>query len=421
MTENIKSIFDRHGNSIKFNDGLIKELKNYGNAFVNSSEESIHFFGGNSIGVYSVKFKPSNRHDFLIDLLGLDEQEIRAEVKNLPTVNEDWIRGTDVMNLSCLWLAHRFKSSNLPVKNKIDGMYQSIIILNYKLITSLMTHFFPHPVNPELSQMIYDQLSLKYTLKKEGSWMGLMIERTEDIISENGIHAETLTKFNDDGDIQYMITDIQGRLRSIIKNLWEVLADIREKEIKRHKQSYFSDLEGEMVIRDMSKKYSSYRTYIESVVASPISEFIKPDLVTIIASMNTGVAKPVLGEALVAFHTRYNRVNELQAKSGNKKITPTRDDKDVHEWLDLIITHCFEKVISDNKVSKNMSNVPELLVYMKSLYMASKSKGDVETMRHLGERFIKRNVKANNASAIATIRTGIMLYIVARMCYMQQY
>ena len=404
MPNNIKSIFDSHGSSVKFDRKLLKDLRDYGNAFVNASEDNIHFFGGNSIGVYPVKFKPSDRHEFLIDILGLEESEIRSEVKALPTVNEDWVRGTDVMNLSCLWLAHRFKVSTLPAKEKYDGMYQSILILNFKLITSLMTHFFPHPVNPELSQMIYDQLSLKYTLKKEGSWMGLMIERTEDIIDEKGIHADTLSKFNDDGDIQYMITDVQGRLRSIIKNLWEVLADIREKDLKRHKQSYFSDLEGEMVIRDMSKKYSSYRLYIEGVTNSPMSEFIKPELITVIASMLPTMPKPLLGEGLVSFHEQHTKKNKLTI-----------------EWLDLIVVHCFEQVIADPKISKKLHNIPELLVYMKSLYMASKSKGDVEKLRIIGEKFIKKHVKQNNPSQIASIRTGIMLYIIVRMLSKDHY
>jgi hypothetical protein len=52
---------------------------------------------------------------------------------------------------------------------------------------------------------------------------------------------------------------------------------------------------------------------------------------------------------------------------------------------------------------------------MKALYMASKSKGDVEKMRDLGEKFIKKNVKNNNASVIAAVRTGVMLYVLLRM------
>lgn len=398
MPENIKSIFDRHGSAIKFDRALIKELKNYGTAFVNSSEESIQFFGGNAIGVYPVKFKRADRDAFLIDILGLDESEIRNEVKNLPTVNEDWVRGTDVMNLSCLWIAHRFKNANLAAKDKVEGMYQSILIMNFKLITSLMTYFFPYPVNPELSQMIYDELSLKYTLRREGSWMGLMIERTEDIISDKGIHAETLTKFNDDGDIQYMITDIQGRLRSIIKNLWEVLTRIKEKEMRRHRQSYFSDLEGDIVIKDMSKKYSSYRVYMEGVVNSPLNEFVKTDLITVITSMLPTLKPHFLAPALIEFHKRY----------GEK-------DKQVIQWLELIITHCFDQVANDPKVSKKVHNLPELLTYMKSLYMASKAKGDIEVMRDIGEKFIKKRVKNSNPSAIAVIRTGIMLYVILRM------
>lgn len=398
MAQSIKSIFDRHGSTIKFDRGLIKKLTDYGVGIVNSSEESVQFFGGNAIGVYPVKFKSSDRHAFLIDLLGLEETEIRNEVKSLPTVNEDWVRGTDVMNLSCLWLAHRFKTSNLSAKDKMDGMYQAILVMNFKLITSLMTHFFPHPVNPELSQMIYDELSMKYTLRKEGSWMGLMVERAEDIISESGIHSETLTKFNDDGDIQYMITDIQGRLRSIIKNLWEVLARIKEKEMKRHKQSYFSNLEGDIVIKDMSKKYNAYRVYMEGVVGSPLNEFIKTDLVTVVTSMLPTLPPHLLAPALISFHQQHSKKNKM-----------------TQEWLDLIISHCFEQVVTDPKTAKKVSNLPELLTYMRSLYTASKAKGDVEKMRDIGEKFIKKNIRNSNPSVIAVIRTGVMLYIILRM------
>ena len=398
MAKNIKSIFDTHGSKIKFDRHLLKALVDYGNAFVNSSEDHISFFGGNAIGVYPVKFKSSDRHEFLIDLLDFEEADIRNEIKALDTVDADWVRGTDVMNLTCLWLAHRFKNSSMSAKEKHDAMYQCMLILNFKFITSLMSHFFPHPVNPELSQMIYDQLSFKYTLKKEGSWMGLMKERANDIINEKGIHAETLSKFNDDGDIQYMITDIQGRLRSIIKNLWEVLAEIKEKDMKRHKLSYFSELEGDIVIKDMSKKYSNYRDYIEKVISSPASEFVKPELVKVIGGLIPTMPQPLLAQAIVAFHEQYGKKN-----------------KQVKEWFDLIIIHCFEQVLSKPETAKKVDNIPELLVYMKSLYMASKSKGDVETMRNTGEKFIKKNVKNNNNSVIAAVRTGLMLYVLLRM------
>lgn len=398
MMSSIKTIFDTYGKAIKFDRTLLKEITRYGTNFVNSSEDHISFFGGNSIGVYPVKFKPSDRHEFLIDILDFDEVVIRNEVKSLEHIDDDWVRGTDVMNLSCLWLAHRFKISSLGAKEKHDAMFQCMLILNYKFITSLMSHFFPHPVNPELSQMVYDELSMKFTLKKEGSWMGLMKERAEDIISEKGIHADTLTHFNNDADIQYMITDIQGRLRSIIKNLWEVLADIMRRDMKRHKLSYFSELEGEVVIKDMSKKYSTYRDYIEKVVASPVNEFIKPELIQVIGDLIPTMPTPLLSSALVVYHNEYAKKNKV-----------------VREWFDTIIVHCFEHVLADPATSKKASNIPELLVYMKSLYMASKSKGDVEKMRNLGEKFIKKNVKNNNNSVIAAVRTGIMLYIVLRM------
>lgn len=395
---NIKSIFDAHGSELKWDKRIVKELRDYANRFVNSSEDHISFFGGHDIGVYPVKFKTSDRHEFLIDILGLEEGEIKSQVRQLDTVDESWVRGTDVMNLTCTWACHKFKNSSLGRNDMIEGMYLSMLILNFKFITSLMSHFFPHPVSPELSQIIYDRLSYKYSLKKEGSWMNLMKERANDIIDEKSVHYETIVKYVDDGDIQYMITDIQGRLRSIIKNLWEVIAEVREKDIKRHKLSYFSELEGEVVVKDMSNKYSAYRDYIIQTMASPQNELIKSELITVIGNLMPTMPAPVLGQALIEFHKQYNRKN-----------------KQVTQWLDLIIEHCFESVLARPEIAKKINNIPELLVYMRSLYTASKSKGDVEKMRSLGEAFIKKNVKNSNVSVIASTRTGLMLYILLRM------
>jgi hypothetical protein len=148
----------------------------------------------------------------------------------------------------------------------------------------------------------------------------------------------------------------------------------------------------------MSKKYSNYRDYIEKVISSPASEFVKPELVKVIGGLIPTMPQPLLAQAIVAFHEQYGKKN-----------------KQVKEWFDLIIVHCFEQVLSKPETAKKVDNIPELLVYMKSLYMASKSKGDVETMRNNGERFIKKNVKNNNNSVIAAVRTGLMLYVLLRM------
>ena len=67
------------------------------------------------------------------------------------------------------------------------------------------------------------------------------------------------------------------------------------------------------------------------------------------------------------------------------------------------------------KTAKKVNNIPDLLIYMRSLYMASKSKGDVETMRIDGGKFVKKYVKASNESIVSPVRTGIMLYILLRM------
>lgn len=397
MGDNIKTVFERHCSKVRVDLKLIKQIKDYGDGFINRNEDHIFFFGGNSIGVYPVRFKTSDRYEWIIDVLDIDEAAIRTDVKALPTINENWIRGTDIMNLSCLWLVHKFKMSSLPLKAKQEAMYQTLMVLHYKLITSLMAHFFPYPVDESTSQMIYDELSLKYSLKKEGSWMAVLSERSLDILSDKSIHASTLTNFDDDAKIQYMVTDIQGRLRSLIKNLWVVLADIKERDIKRSKSTYFTEFEGELLIKDMSRQLGSYKLYMEKVVHDK-QAFFKPELITVVSSLMTTMPPMVLNDTLIKFYEQYNKKN-----------------KEVIAFMNILIIHCFEQMANDPNVKKKVKTMPDFLAYMRSLYMASRSKGDVEKMRVMGEKFIKKHVRARNSSVIAAVRAGLMLYILLRM------
>ena len=396
MSENIKSVFDRHGAHISFDEELAKRIERYKFEYVNRNDDHIRFFGSNLIGVYPVRFKTADKLDWTVDLLELEEAEVKADVVKLPTINKKWVRGTDVMNLSCLYLVHRFANSKLPIREREQVMFDTLMVLHFKLISSLMAHFFPYPVDERIAQAVYDELSLKYALKQHGSWMAVLEDRCRDILKPTSIHYRALQNFNNDAAIQYMVTDIQGRLRSIVKNLWVVLAKVRDRDSKNLKTKTMIELEGELVVASLERQFGPYKLYLDKIAPDIIS-FIKPELIDIICDLMPTMPKAVLIE-LLRIHVALCSKNNKQALALNN----------------LVLVHVFDQFVKDRTLQKNVKDLGALLKHMRSLYTASRSKGDVEVMRNIGEAIIRKHLRSKNDSVIAATRTGLLLYIVLR-------
>ena len=124
----------------------------------------------------------------------------------------------------------------------------------------------------------------------------------------------------------------------------------------------------------------------------------------VIGLMGGDIPPNVLSDAIIKFYEYYNK-----------------KDKDCQKLLELILLHAFDKIQQDKEIQKKANNIGEFLVYMKSLYVAARSKDDVVEMRELGDKFIKKRVKSNNKTLIASTRTGLMLYILARTFLKDKY
>ncbi len=248
--KNTKSIMDHYYKHLSIDQNLHKKTHKFEQGFVYRNEEHINFFGSNLTGVYAVRFKTSDRNDVLIDIFDVEESEIRKEVIKLDAVGETWVRGTDVLNLSCLYLTHRaLKNDKLSIKQRHDLAKSLLMIMHFKLIGSLMSRYFPHPVDPRLAQMTYAAMSKKFSIKQCGSWYKVLEARCEDILSTSSIHKRTLDRFDDDGAIQNMITDIQGRLKNMLKKIWGLFEEVRSKDNKLMTVTGTIDLDGKTVER----------------------------------------------------------------------------------------------------------------------------------------------------------------------------
>lgn len=395
-----KKVFDEAlPSNIKVDESLLKKMREYVQSFINKNEDHVRFFGTNLTGVYPVRFVSSDKNKWVDELLNIDEYETRQKIINPETgaVSEDWVRATDVMNISCLYLTHRYFNSNLNPRAKEEAMITVLMVLHCKLISSLMAHFFKYPADEATAMATYAALSKKYSIKQHGNWHGVLLNRCQDIIASNSIHYQTVVKFNDDDAIVYMIQDIQGRLRDMIKKLWKVFELVRTQNAKILSNAGMIELDGKLMVKDLSRDLPPYKKYIHDVVVDR-NRFIKPELINVITDAISTLPEKLLYEALDHIHSKI------------------AIDKNIQSFLDKVVLHSFEFLLEQESTKVVLQNKALLIARLKALYMASRSSDPLLLdMRDLGVKIFKKSVNTKSQSVLAAVRTGVMLYIVLRM------
>lgn len=393
--KSIKEIFEKHGTHLVFDQKLAEKINIYCKSFINKNDDHIQFFGSNLTGVYPVRMTSVDEMEWVVDILGLDGLEIKRQVKALPHINENWVRGTDVFTLSGFWVAYRIMNSNLPIKIKEKALHSAILNIHFKYISSIMAYYFRFQVDKAVAQAVYDRLSLKFRLKTEGSWLGLLEYRAKDLVAEKSIHYPTLMSYSPDDAIQYLITDTQGRMRDVVKNLWNVLAEVRLEE-KRGINKSMIDLDGDLSVRDVTAQLTPYKDYLMTISKEPNS-FLKTEIVEIVCDVMTTMPPDLFKKAI-------QMVVALRIKNDSK----------IEKLLDLTMVHVFDQFAKDRNLQKSIKNLPVLIAHMRALYTAPRSKGDILELRSGFESLIHKYLKTRNSAETSAVRTGILLYVVIR-------
>jgi len=417
MLDYIKQTFDRVAAHLAIDAALLKRIHLYERAFINRSSDHLEFFGGNLMGVHPIRFRTIDRDDWFTDVLHLDELELRDALDDLPKVNPQWIggvRASDIMNLSCVWLLHAIgDSKHLSVHEKKEGMVDTMLVLQYKFLTSLMQHYFPYPADKAIMEATYAAMSRRYALKVAGSWNVMLRQRAEEIISTSGIHRATYTKFNNDKDIGNMIQDIQGRLRKIVQSVTTLFYDVRAKGGKIGVDKLMDNIDGETILKDKSRHFSTYLRYIHQVADDPRS-FIRQELVELVADIHATTDPRRLVEALEWMSVNHREVLprwEPKVKEGY-----------VEAFMDEVLLYVFSLITNHQAQLTKGSGIGPLLQQLRTLYMASRmSDPSLLKAKEMADNIVNASIRSRNASVAASTRTAIELYVVLRSLAMAHY
>lgn len=401
----IKSVFDSHCSHLVFDKKLLKKVEEYEQRFATKNESHIAFFGGNLMGVHPIRFKDEDRNRWFDEVMEVDEHYLEDELHALPEVVTHRHVSSDVFNMSCLYMIHRFLTSDkLNEEDKHHGAFECALVLQYKHTTSIMTHFFKYDADPAIAEATYAALNNRFGLKVAGSWGALLRQRSEDIVRKGGLHYRNLVDFTD--KIDYMSNDIQGRIKDIIKNVRDVFEMVKNNPAMQIRNASSTiELDGELKVRDKSRLTSKYVRYILDTVPDKNS-FIVPEMVDLISSAVTTMPRSAL-------------VTTLTYMSENSSV---RADKRIQRICELVLQHAFDYLAKNPTTMQSQSDVPGLLRKMRALYQASRTTNPmILELRELTEGVVSNAIRSKNQVLIASVRNAVLLYVLMRAWTMHRW
>jgi len=402
--ETIKSVFDDAATDFVVDAKLIQRLREFERSFVNRNEDHIAFFGGNLTGVHSMRFRPSDQDKWFSEILDIDDLLVEEGIKRLPH-DQTWVRANDVFNQSCVWLTHRIMNSNLSPALKEEGATLTIQIMQYKFLGSLLSHYWKYPADQGTAQATLAAMSRKFLIKTSKSWHDLLEKRAKEMVSTRSVHRRAYMEMRSDDDVIRMINDIQNRLKELIKSISKIFYDLHSKGVRVNTEKSVREIEGDVVLQDKSRQFSTFIRYLHEVMDDPKS-FVRDELVDVVAD---------------AMHTMNPRhlVETLEWMSRNRLVAR---HEYITELADESLIYAFDLIASDRSLYNTRGGLTPLIAKLRSMYMASRmSNESLLKTKALSERVVTQAIKTKNDSVIAAVRTGVQLYLVLRAMAMQYY
>lgn len=403
----IKEIFDRQFDHVKFDADFCKRVIQYSIRFMNRNEDHSAFFGGVLLGVNPIKFFESDRESWYEDVLQVDEDLLIADFKNASAVNHEFNVMGDVFNYTPGYVVHRLMTdSKAPQSLRHEAMVHVFMVLHFRFITSLLVKRFKYPADPEVATATYLSLNGRFDIRRYGSWRDLIRARAEDIISSRSIYYRTLQAYSPDGMVIRVVTDTQSRIRELIKKIYAIHKHFSDTGVRVKTASDTTiNTDGELVLKDKKNGYANFLRYAGETIPNE-RNFIRDELVDVIASGMQSMPKPPLVEAL-----RFMSNNYFQ---------PRHDY--LQEIVKEVLLYAFDHLYVNRLPSVQRNDLASNLAKLRALLMASRSSDpSVLKLREETEKLVRASIKSKNNAVIASVRTGVLLYIVLRVMARDHY
>lgn len=405
MALTIKSVYDDLCQDLVVDNYLVARIAKYKTGFINKNEDHISFFGGNLLGVEIVRHTKTDRDVFFEDVIGIDENEARQRLLETPLIESDFVRLSDPYNTAALYLIYRLHNSRLAEKVKMQAKINVFYMLQVKLFTSLLSHWYDKPASVEEAKATYASLSMKFDIKQAGSWDTWFTQRAERFLAPNAIHRKVVEHFAPDASITYAVTEPQDRLREVVKKIFQVHLEVRRNGGRIRTTTSTLVIDGELMVKSNTDANKRYVTYIQNVM-NDANTFIREEVVTVVLEMVNTASENLFRDLLKW---------TCEAHKGRTKV-PT------NELCEELVLHAVEYVSTNRIALRRVDDLAVLIGRLKDLYGASRMKDQgLINARKYAEQIVEKSRVSKSSSQISSLRTALELYIVVRALTMNYF
>lgn len=399
-------VCDDFGKDLVIDNNWAKTLQKFVYVFTTRKEgitDYMEFFGSPYVGLHKVSFTTRDRNEWFSEIFDIDEHDFKDSLLKSKSLSKDWKVVSDVFNITIPYLLYRVFNSKLDPKTKQQALTDIVCMYHYKCLTSIHNNDYPFIARREVSVETYNRLSMKYDIKRYGSWKRLIEARAEVILDKaKGIHYNTFTKMDDDKKIIYMVGDIQDRLRGVFNDINKVFHDVKNKTDLVSFEASKVNLADGLALKHTLKDEIQFKNYIEQTIISDVS-FYKEELINH-AVKDMGYA-PVdkLKYIVENFPALYN------SRKGSVYV----------EFINEIIVHLFD-YLHVNKI--NRSSLYEVLIRMRGTYNSKRGNSkELIYLRDTGDKLVRDLTGIKTPVTVAGLRTAFLLYVVLRTLTKEHY
>ena len=392
----IKEFFDINAKHIEINSDLARYIHLFRLGWMQKNNDTVSFLGGKLLGVHPMRFTKDDDNALFVDILNIDLDKLEPEIHKLPDINKNFIIASNPRYLFLTYLIHRFTISKLPSKvidNAVSDLY---LIMEYRMFSSLLTNYFKFNADVGVATMTYERLSNKFLIKKVDNYQQVFEYRI-DIIKKGGLHWERIVRLTTD-DATRIITDLQTRLRSMIKYIYVVMMEVIESGDKIHTSSMNqTNDEGEESIKDIIDTPDKYIRNLKKVMPST-SDLVNEELLYVIGNLIPNLQLDVLRETLVYLSNIY-----------------MDNSKKIDDILDTTIMLSIRYLNSKAVVNNYDTSLDNVLLLLKGYWTSSKIKDkDVIKVKKDINKLVKKGTGISTSWRIITVTIGLLLYLFLR-------
>lgn len=399
----IKRVFEEHI-EIEFDSNLCKQIIDFDKAFVHKTQDHTNFFGSPLLGVHPAKWLDSDQAIFMDEIMELDEIGLKQDLHNLPCIDKTHKVSSNPINLTLIYLAHKlseaFDKGKIKDRRLFETAYRSVFaILHYKFITSLCANYFKYPADMKIALVAYDVLTDKFDIKKTGSWKALIDTRTESLMSKHNIHYKTVKEFRNDEAIKYVVTDIQTRIRAVIKAYTKVFYRVKESDSRILSASSTMETEEGHIVKDVSREVSKAIRYANDTIKD-FNSFYRLELLQILLRTN-----PSASPERVATILTY--------------ICNNAGKTEVKKFIEELMIYSYNLI----KVKGHKTGHIDMILKSFRSMMVGSTVTDprVLNLKKLADKMINKAYKYSNTAAISPDRTTVLMYVLLRVLAREAY